>query len=114
LTEDLSNIEDISLDSLSALEALEEVAGIVEALVLSSGGESERDAYIAAADEYEAYVEGLSEDAERTAEQASRISQLEAAITAALKPLLAASPEHIRNLYDAAHKAIEAEEAAEA
>jgi hypothetical protein len=112
MTEDLSNIEDLSLESLSALEALEDVAGIVEALVLSFGGERERDAYLAAADEFEAYVETLPEDDEkRTAEQTSRLSKLEEGITNALKPLLAASPEHIRNLHVAVQRALEAEEA---
>ena len=53
LTEEPLLLEDAAIEALSTLEALDDITDSVEALVLSYGGEQERDAYFALADEYQ-------------------------------------------------------------
>jgi hypothetical protein len=115
LTEDLSNLEDASLEPFSALEALDDIAGIVETIVLSFGSEQEQDAYLTLADEYASYADSLIEEpARRTSQQNDRLLELEKQMEVAFRPILQSCPDHIRKLHDAMRAAIEAELASEA
>ncbi len=53
LTEEPVLLEDAAIETLSTLEALDDITDTVEAIVLSFGAEPERDAYFAIADEFE-------------------------------------------------------------
>ncbi len=112
LSEELSILEDAALESLSTLEALDDIAGTVESLVLSLGGAQERDAYLALADECDAYADALPEEpALRGPEQSARLLVLENLMEAAFQAIVDACPGHIRKLHAAVRAAIDAEEA---
>ncbi len=109
LTADLS-IDDATSETLSTLEALNDIADTVEAIVISFGGEQERDAYLALSDEYEDYAETLPDEAAlRTPEQNAGLSELGKLREDAFEALLKECPAHIRTLYHAAGAAIDAE-----
>jgi hypothetical protein len=112
LTEDPSNLEDANPEPLSTLEALDDIADIVETIVLGFGGEQEQDAYLSLADEHASYADTLPEEpARRTMQQNGRLQELEKLMEDAFKPILQACPDHIRKLHDAVRAAIDAEEA---
>jgi PHD/YefM family antitoxin component YafN of YafNO toxin-antitoxin module len=112
LSEDLSILEDATPEALSTLEALDEIADTVESIVFSLAGAEERDAYLALADEYDAYANTLADEpALRTPEQSARLSELEKLMEDAFKAILMGSPGHIRKLHDDVRAAIDAEEA---
>ncbi|MGO9486253.1 MAG: hypothetical protein ACLPX9_16995 [Rhodomicrobium sp.] len=114
LSEDLSITEDATAEFLSTLEALDDIADGVEAIVLSLGGAQEREAYFAIAEEYEAYAEALLEEtAPKSPEQDARLMDLEKRMESAFNTMLEACPEHIRKLHGAVRAAIDAEEASE-
>ncbi len=115
LSEDTVVFEDASPEAFSTLEALDDIAVTVESIVLSLGGEQERDAYLAAADEYETYADSLADEpGERGAEVSARLSELEERMADAFQALLKGCPAHIRTLHDAIRAAVDAEEEAEA
>ena len=96
----------------STLEALDDVAAIVEAIVLSSASDEEREAYLVLADDYGSYAETLPEEqAERSQEQAAKLADLEKLMDAAFASILQACPDHIRKLHEAIRAAVDAEEA---
>jgi hypothetical protein len=112
LSEDPFIQEDAAAEPLSVLEALDDIAGTVETIVLSFGGEQERDAYFALADEYGSYADTLLEEtAQRDPEQNARLLDLEKRMETALNAILQACPGHIRKLHDAVRSAVDAEEA---
>jgi PHD/YefM family antitoxin component YafN of YafNO toxin-antitoxin module len=112
LTEDLSILEDATAEAVSTLEALDDIAGTVEAIVIGLGGAQERDAYLALADEYDAFADTLADEPElRTPEQSARLSEFEKLLEDAFLAILKGCPEHIRKLHDATRAAIAAEEA---
>ncbi len=105
-------LEDGSPESFSALEALDDIADIVETIVFSFVGEQERDAYLALADQYESYADSLPEEAvQRTPEENRRLMELAQLVSDAFKPMIQACPAHIRKVYDAVREALDAEEA---
>jgi hypothetical protein len=111
LSEDLSILDDAP-EGLSTLEALDDIGDIVEAVVLGLGGEAERDAYLTIADQYDEYADSVAlEQADRTAEENARLSELEERTAAAFGALLQGCPDHIRKLHEALRGAIDAEEA---
>lgn len=115
MSEELSILEDVTAETLSTLEALDDVADTVESVVLSLAGEEEREGYFALADEYEAYAETLAdEQALRSPEENDRLLELEGLMEDAFKAILADCPEHIRKLHEAVRAAIAAEEEARA
>jgi len=115
LNEDVVVIEDTAPEALSTLEALDDIAGTIEAIVVGMGGDEERDAYLALADEYESLADNLMGEAEQAEpEEIARLSDLETRMAEAFQTLLQACPAHIRNLHEAARAAIDAEEALEA
>jgi hypothetical protein len=114
LSEDLSITEEAAPEADSTLEALDDIAGDVETIVLNLGGAEEREAYLALADEYDSYVEGLAEPGVRTPEQSARLLELEKQMEEAFRAILQECPEHIRKLHEAVRTAIDAEEASEA
>ncbi len=112
LSENLSNLEDDTSEVVSTLEALGDIADTVETIILSLGGAQERDAYLALADEYEAYAGTLPEEpALRSPEQGAWLLELEKLTEAAFKAMLQACPGHIRKLHGAVLAAVDAEEA---
>jgi hypothetical protein len=109
LTADLSH-DDATFETLSTLEALSDIADTVEVIVVSYGGEQERDAYLALADEYEDYAENLPPDSAHAApEQIARLSELGKLKEDAFEAILKECPAHIRSLFHAAGAAIDAE-----
>jgi arginyl-tRNA synthetase len=115
LSEDISILEDTTPEVPSTLEALDDIADIVESIALSLGGAEERDAYLALADEYDAYASELAEDPDlRSAEQNDRLQELEKLAEDAFRAVLKDCPEHIRKLHEAVRVAFDEEEAAEA
>ena len=112
MTEDPFIQEDAAPEALSILEALDEIAGTVETIVLSFGGEQERDAYFALADEYGSYADSLLEEtAQRDPEQDARLMELDKRMETALNAIVQACPGHIRKLHEAVPAAVDAEEA---
>ena len=108
MTADPSLFDDA--ETLSTLEALNDIADTVEAIVISFGGEQERNAYLAMSGEYDDYADTLPEGAAtRTQEQNSRLSGLGKQTEDAFEALLQGCPVHIRSLYDAVRTAIDAE-----
>jgi hypothetical protein len=114
LSEDLSITEDAAQEAVSTLEALDDIAGDVETIVLNLGSVEERETYIALADEYDNYAMELAEPGLRTPEEAERFMELEKQMEDAFKAALQTCPEHIRKLYEAVRAAIGAEEASAA
>lgn len=111
LSEDLSILDDAP-EGLSTLEVLDDVADIVESVVLGLGGEAERDAYLTLVDQYDELSDSVAaEPADRTAEENARLSKLEERMAAAFETLLQGCPDHIRKLHEALRAAIDAEEA---
>ena len=109
MTADLSH-DDATSETFSILEALNDIADTVEAIVISFGGEQQRDAYLALADEYEDYAGTLPDEAALgTPEQNARLSALGKLREDAFKALLKDCPDHIRTLYHAAGAAIDSE-----
>jgi len=110
LTADLSMFEDAASESISTLEALNDIADTVEAIVLNFAGEPERDAYLALADEYEAFAETLlDEPVLRSAEQNVQILELAQRMEDIFEAILRGCPSHIRALHEAVQEAIDAE-----
>ncbi len=62
MSEDLSILEDATPDAVSNLEALDDIADNVEAIVLNHADTQERDGYLALTEEYEAYTDTLPEE----------------------------------------------------
>ncbi|MGO9547408.1 MAG: hypothetical protein ACLPPF_21770 [Rhodomicrobium sp.] len=113
MSEDLSILEDATPDAVSNLEALDDIADNVEAIVLNHADTQERDGYLALTEEYEAYTDTLPEEpALRSPEQSSRLLELEKLMETAFEAILQACPDHIRELDGAVRAAIGAEEAA--
>ena len=111
LSQDLSTLDDAP-EGLSTLEVLDDIADIVESVVLGLGAEEERDAYVTLVDQYDEYADSVSlEPADRTPEENARLSELEERMAAAFEKLLAGCPDHIRKLHEALRGAIDAEEA---
>jgi hypothetical protein len=111
LTEDFDHDDVHELHSI--LEALDDIAGTVEAIVLSFASEKEREAYLALVEDCGAYAETLHEEpAQRSPAQAAKLAELEGRMDGAFTAILAASPEHIRKLHDAIRAAFDAEEQA--
>jgi uncharacterized protein Yka (UPF0111/DUF47 family) len=113
-SEDLSNTEDAVPEAVSTLEALDDVAGDIETIVLNLGEPEEREAYLELADEYDSYADSLAEPALRTPEQSARLLELEKQMEEAFEAILQECPEHIRTLYEAVRAAISSEEELEA
>ena len=112
MTEDPTNLEDTNPELPSTLEALDDIADIVETMVLDFAGEQERDDYLTLADEHASYADTLPEEAaRRTSEQNRRLLELEKSMEDAFKKILQACPAHIRRLHEAVHAAVDAEEA---
>ena len=114
LSQDLSILDDgdEAPEGLSALEALDDIGDIVEAVVLGLGDAAERDAYLTLVDQYEEYADSVAlEPADRTPEESVRLSELEERMIDAFDALLAGCPDHIRKLHEALRCAIDAEEA---
>jgi hypothetical protein len=63
LTADLSLLDDASTETLSTLEALNDIADTVETIVLGFNGEQEQAAYLSWVDDYEDYAETLPDSA---------------------------------------------------
>lgn len=114
LSEDLSNSDEAAPEAVSTLEALDDVAGDIETIVLNLGGAEERETYLALADEYNSYADELDEPGLRTPEQSARLSELEKQMEEAFSEILQECPEHISKLYEAVREAISSEEASEA
>ncbi len=109
MTADLS-LDDATSETLSTLDALNDIADTVEAIVISFGGKNEQDVYLALVDAYEDYAEILPDEAAlRTPEQNARLSELGKLREDAFEVLLKECPAHIRTLYHAAGAAIDAE-----
>jgi hypothetical protein len=113
LSEDLSITEDAVPEAVSTLEALDDVAGDIETIVLSLGEAEERDAYLELADEYDSYADSLAEPGLRTPEQSAKLLELERQMEEAFEAILQECPEHIHKLYEAVRAAITAEEVSE-
>jgi hypothetical protein len=112
LSEDLSILDDAAPEALETLEALEDIAGDIETLILNFGDSEERDTYLALADEYDSYVDSVAGDpALRSPEEAARLFDLEKQMEEAFRAVLQGCPEHIRKLHEAARAAIASEEA---
>jgi hypothetical protein len=110
LTADLSMFEDDNSEPLSALEALNDIADTVEAIILSLASEQERDAYLALADEYEACVDSMPEGAAlKSPEQEPQTLELAKRMEDVIEAILRGCPAHIRTLHEAVHAAIDAE-----
>ncbi len=108
MTADPSLFDDA--ETLSTLEALNDIAGTVETIVIGFAGEQEQDAYLALAGDYDDYTGTLPEGAAtRAPEQNARLSGLGKQTEDAFEALLQGSPAHIRVLYDAVRIAIDAE-----
>ncbi len=108
MTADPSFFDDT--ETLSTLEALNDIADTVETIVISFGREQERDAYLALAGEYDDYAETLPEAAaQRSPEQYAQLSGLGKLMEDAFEALLQGCPVHIRTVYDAVRTAIDAE-----
>jgi hypothetical protein len=113
LPEEHYNHDDAS-EQVSVLEALDDITTTIEAIVLSFGDEQTREAYFVVADEYGAFAETVPEEPEqRTSVQTAKLDELEKRLEAAFEPILQASPDHIRKLYEAVRAAVDAEEASE-
>jgi hypothetical protein len=86
------------------------MADTIEAIVLSSATEQERDAYLALADEYEACADSVPDgSALKSPEQDTQMFELAKRMEDALEAILRACPSHIRTLYEAVQEAIDAE-----
>jgi PHD/YefM family antitoxin component YafN of YafNO toxin-antitoxin module len=110
LTADLAIFEDAASEPVSTLEALNDIADTVEAIVLSLAAGSERDAYLALVDEYEAFDDDLPEEPElRSAEQTARILELAKRLEDVFEAILRGCPSDIRALHAAVQTAIDAE-----
>jgi hypothetical protein len=110
LTVDLSTFEDDSSEPLSTLEALSDMADTIEAIVLSLATGSERDAYLALADEYEACAESMPDGSVlKSPEQETQMLELAKRMENVIEGILRACPSHIRTLYGAVDEAIDAE-----
>jgi hypothetical protein len=110
LTADLSIFEDATSEPLSTLEALNDIADTIEAIVLSSAAGQERDAYLALVDEYEAYADTQPEGSVlRSAEQDAQILELAKRMEDVFEAILRGCPGHIRTLHGAVQAAIDAE-----
>ena len=110
MTVDLSTFEDDSSEPLSTLEALSDMADTIEAIVLSLAAGSERDAYLALADEYEAYADSMPEGSVlKSPEQDTKMLELAKRMENVLEAILQGCPSHIRTLYRAVDEAIDAE-----
>ena len=112
MTADLSIFEDATSEPVSTLEALNDIAGTTEMIVLSLAAGSERDAYLELVDEYEAFADTLPDEPElRSAEQNAQIFELAKRMEDIFETILRGCPGHIRTLHGAVHAAIDAETA---
>jgi len=110
LTTDPAIFEDDASEPLSTLEALNDIADTIEAIVLGLAAGQERDAYLALVDEYEAYADTLPEASVlRSAEQDVQILELAKRMEDVFEAILRGCPGHIRTLHGAIHAAIDAE-----
>jgi hypothetical protein len=110
LTADLSLLDDASTETLSTLEALNDIVDTVETIVLGFSGEQQRDAYLSRVEDYEDCAETLPDStALRTPEQNARLSALGKLTEDAFEALLRGCPAHIRSLFDAVRTAMDAE-----
>jgi hypothetical protein len=110
LTADFTVFEDDNSEPLSTLEALNDIADTVEAIVLSLASGQERDAYLALADEYEACAESMPEGSSlKNPEQDTQTFELAKRMEDVLEVILRGCPAHIRTLHEAVHSAIDAE-----
>jgi hypothetical protein len=110
LTADLSIFEDAASEPVSTLEALNDIADTIEAVVLNLAAGPERDAYLALVDEYEVLADTLpDESALRSAEQNAQIFELAKRMEDIFEAILRGCPSHIRTLHGAAQAAIDAE-----
>ena len=106
MSEDPFIQEDAAPEPFSILEALDDIAGTVETIILSFGGEQERDAYLALVDEYGSYADAMPEEPAQNA----KLLELEKRIETALNAILQTCPGHIRKLHDAVRSAVDVEE----
>ncbi|HZV21388.1 MAG TPA: hypothetical protein VE986_07580 [Hyphomicrobiales bacterium] len=114
MSEDPASMDDDNLSLDSTIEALEEIADIVETIILGYAGEQRREAYLALADEYEAYANSLpEEESQRTPEENGRLKELTVLMTEAFRPLAEACPAHIRKVHEAVLAALDAEQDSE-
>jgi hypothetical protein len=112
LTADLAIFEDAASEPVSTLEALNDIADTVEAIVLNLASGPEREAYLALVDEYEAIAETLPDDPVlRSAEQNVQILELAQRMEDIFEAILRGCPGDIRALHGAVHAAIDAETA---
>jgi hypothetical protein len=112
LTADLSIFEDATIEPVSTLEALTDMADTVEAIVLNLAAGPERDAYLALIDEYEAFADTLPDESGlRSSEQNVQILQLAKRTDEIFEAILRGCPGDIRALHGAVHAAIDAETA---
>jgi hypothetical protein len=110
LTADLSIFEDATAEAVSTLEALNDIADTIEAIVLNLAAEPERDAYLALVDEYEAFADSLpDEPVLRSPEQNAEVFELAKRMEDIFEAILKGCPGHIRALHDAVQAAIDAE-----
>jgi hypothetical protein len=110
LTADLALFEDATSEPVSTLEALNDIADTVEAIVLNLAAGPERDTYLALVDEYEVLAETLPEEsALRSAEQNAQIFELAKRLEDNFEAILSGCPGHIRTLHGAVQAAIDAE-----
>jgi hypothetical protein len=112
MTADLSIFEDSTSEPVSTLEALNEIADTVEAIVLNLAAGPERDAYLALVDEYEAFAGSLPDESLlRSEEQNAEVFELAKRMEDIFETILSGCPGDIRTLYEAVHAALDAETA---
>ena len=110
MTADLSIFEDATSEPLSTLEALSDIADTIETIVLNLATGQERDAYLALADEYDAYADTVPDGSVlRSPEQNAQIFELAKRMEDAFEAILRGCPGHIRTLHGAIDAAIDAE-----
>jgi hypothetical protein len=110
LTADLSMFEDATSEPVSTLEALNDIAGTVEAIVLDFAAGPERDAYLALVDEYEALADTLADESGfKSGEQNAGIFELAKRMEDIFEAILKGCPAHIRTLHGSVQAAIDAE-----
>jgi hypothetical protein len=110
LTADFSMFEDAASEPVSTLEALNDIADTVEAIVLNVAAGPERDVYLALVDDYEALAETLPDESGlRSAEQNAKVFELAKRMEDIFEAILKGCPDHIRALHGAVQAAIEAE-----
>ena len=112
MTADRAIFEDTTSEPVSTLEALNDIADTVEAIVLNLAAGPERDAYLALVDEYEAFADTLPDESGlRTAEQNAEIFELATRMEDIFEAILNGCPSDIRALHSAIHASIGAETA---